>query len=126
MAGCQAAAASIPKTLANEPSKRVWLKHEYIARCAPQAVRYQPPAVKAALATLELAREQLAAAAAAAWRALLRGFAEAHYGALRAAAAALAALDCLSSLAAVAASPGYCRPTLLPDDHPPALHIQGG
>lgn len=40
--------------------------------------------------------------------------------------AALATLDVLQSLAAVATSPSYCRPLLIPDDAPPQLIIKGG
>ncbi len=46
---------------------------------------------------------------------------------LQAAASALAQLDALSALAAVARSPGYCRPVVLPPAQaPPQLTIRGG
>ena len=38
----------------------------------------------------------------------------------------MASLDCLQALAALAASPGYCAPTLLPDEHPATIDIRGG
>jgi DNA mismatch repair protein MSH3 len=90
-------------------------------------VRFRPPAVRRTLAALELAREHLAAAAAAAWRRLQAEFSE-DLGSFRAAARALAALDCLASLASLAASaPGYVRPRFLPDDGAPAaLRVEGG
>ncbi len=90
-------------------------------------VRFRPPAVRRALVALDLAREHLAAAAAAAWRRLQAVFSE-DLGSFRAAARALAALDCLSSFASLAASaPGYVRPRFLLDDGAPAaLRVEGG
>eukprot|EP00887_Chlorella_sp_A99_P004262 scaffold15.g4262.t1 len=90
-----------------------------------KAVRYHPPAVKAALQQREVAREQLEGACHSAWRVLLADFG-AHYSAFRAAVTALASLDCLNSLAGLAASPGYCRPALVDECEPPQLHIVGG
>jgi DNA mismatch repair protein MSH3 len=88
-------------------------------------VRFRPPAVKAALAALEVAREHLAATAAAAWARLLGEFSE-HCAPLRAATRALAALDCLGAFASLAAAGGYARPEFVPPGAPPQLHITGG
>ena len=65
------------------------------------------------------------AASRAAWRRFLADFA-AQYLPFRASVQALAALDCLAGLAALASSPGYTRPALLPPGTPPQLHVQAG
>jgi DNA mismatch repair ATPase MutS len=79
--------------------------------CATKKVcRYHPTEVKAGMAALARAQEQLQAACGAAWTQLLRDFTAAHHAAFRAAVAAVAQLDALHGLAVVASSPGYCRP----------------
>lgn len=65
------------------------------------------------------------AACSAAWKQHLGDFAT-SYAPFRSAVQALAALDCLCSLAAVASTPGYCRPQFVADDAPPQLHIEAG
>ena len=77
------------------------------------------------LRRLLLMRERREAAAELAWTrvlAALRADASALGGIVR----RMASLDCLQALAALAASPGYCAPTLLPDEHPATIDIRGG
>lgn len=90
-----------------------------------KVVRFRPPEVKAAMRTLELAKEHLALTAAAAWRRLQQEF-SVHYSALKAAVQALASLDCLSSFASLAVAGSYCRPEFVADTEPPQLHIVAG
>jgi DNA mismatch repair ATPase MutS len=79
--------------------------------CATKKVcRYHPTEVKAGMAALARAQEQLQAACGVAWVQLLRDFTAAHHAAFRAAVAAVAQLDALHGLAVVASGPGYCRP----------------
>ena len=81
-----------------------------------KVVRYHPPEVLAAAAALERTRERHVAACGDAWRGFLREDAAGKFLELRAAVRAAAGLDALNSLAALARSEGYCRPTLLPND----------
>ena len=88
--------------------------------------RYAAPAVTKALADLNVARERLAAAAAAEWAGHLGGVAAA-YACLRAAATSMAQLDALLSLAEAAASHGWTRPRFVPFDPAvgPVLRLTG-
>ncbi|PSC73725.1 DNA mismatch repair MSH3 [Micractinium conductrix] len=110
----------VPPELAGRVPKD-WKKVSSVKK----AVRFHPPEVLQGLEALELAREHLQAASRAAWRRFLADFA-AQYLPFRASVQALAALDCLAGLAALASSPGYTRPALLPPGTPPQLHVQAG
>ena len=100
--------------------------------------RFLAPPVQRSLASLDIARERLAGAAAGEWKDHLAAAVAPAYGPLRACAAALAALDALLSLADAAAAEGWVRPTFLPVDeglrsaadlagatHRPALRFKG-
>lgn len=87
--------------------------------------RFHTPDVTRLLAERDRHKEALAAACDAAFAHLLRALA-AEYRPLRDAVASLALLDCLLSLAKVAALPGYCKPTLLPEDAPATVRITDG
>ena len=91
------------------------------------AVRFRPAAVEASLlGKLRLVRERRHAAARVAWARLLACLRATDADALGALARRVARLDCLQSLARLAASPGWCRPRILPDDAPPTLRIRNG
>ncbi|GIL42502.1 hypothetical protein Vafri_461, partial [Volvox africanus] len=74
--------------------------------------RYHPADVTAGLQALGVARERLAAAQSSAWSLFLTAFTPTYPMALAAVRAA-AQLDVLAALAALAATPGYCRPVFL-------------
>jgi DNA mismatch repair protein MSH3 len=100
-----------------------WLKHSTLK--SRKLSRWHAPAVTRLVEALQRGRESLDVAARAAWDAYLASFAEA-YAPLRAAADALAQLDALRALATLSRNPGYVRPTLLPDDAAPRMHVVAG
>ena len=77
------------------------------------------------LRRLLLMRERREAAAELAWTRVLAAL-RADAPALGSVVRRMASLDCLQALAAFAASPGYCAPTLLADEHPATIDIRGG
>ncbi|GAA5919780.1 hypothetical protein JCM1841_005854 [Sporobolomyces salmonicolor] len=76
--------------------------------------RYRSPTLQKKIQELEQANERVAAAAAAAYLALLQEVAS-HYELFRTVITSLATADCLFSLAAVALSSNYVRPTIVTD-----------
>ena len=79
-------------------------------------VRFRPPVVARRLASLNEARERRQAAGEAGWAAFLAEVGGEAYFPWQRLAAALATLDCLLALAEIARLPGYCCPTILPDE----------
>ncbi|KAI5848730.1 muts domain V-domain-containing protein [Morchella snyderi] len=75
--------------------------------------RFHTPTTTRLLRERDQHKESLTAACNTAYATLLAQIA-AHYHPLRDTLTALATLDCLFSLAAVAAQPGYCKPTFTP------------
>jgi DNA mismatch repair protein MSH3 len=112
----------LPDTLPGIPTS--WIRVS--TNKSKKVVRYHPPEVLEAAATLERSRERHSAACAAAWRGFLRDDAAGAFLELRAAVRAAAGLDALGSFAALARLDGYVKPTLLPADHPPAIRFTGG
>ena len=112
----------LPDTLPGIPTN--WIRVS--TNKSKKVVRYHPPEVLDAAATLERSRERHSAACAAAWRGFLRDDAAGAFLELRAAVRAAAGLDALASLASVARLDGYVKPTLLPDDHPPTIRFVDG
>ena len=90
------------------------------------AVRYRSPEATQLLAELEQDREQLQAAAQAAWEAFL-GTLAGQYDELRLAVQQLASADVLLGFAQLAQQPGYCRPVILDEGaHPSSVSIVQG
>uniref|UniRef100_A0A7S0PQT4 DNA mismatch repair proteins mutS family domain-containing protein n=1 Tax=Micromonas pusilla TaxID=38833 RepID=A0A7S0PQT4_MICPS len=112
----------LPDTLPGIPTN--WIRVS--TNKSKKVVRYHPPEVLDAAATLEQSRERHSAACAAAWRGFLRDDAAGAFLELRAAVRAAAGLDALASLASVARLDGYVKPTILPDDHPPTIRFVDG
>ena len=112
----------LPDTLPGIPTN--WIRVS--TNKSKKVVRYHPPEVLDAAATLEQSRERHSAACAAAWRGFLADDAAGAFLELRAAVRAAAGLDALASLASVARLDGYVKPTLLPDDHPPTIRFVDG
>ena len=112
----------LPDTLPGIPTN--WIRVS--TNKSKKVVRYHPPEVLDAAATLEQSRERHSAACAAAWRGFLADDAAGAFLELRAAVRAAAGLDALASLASVARLDGYVKPTLLPDGHPPTIRFVDG
>ncbi|EHA57344.1 DNA mismatch repair protein MSH3 [Pyricularia oryzae 70-15] len=87
--------------------------------------RFHTPEVVRLIAERDQHKEALAAACDAAFKAMLASIAD-QYQPLRDAVSSLATLDCLLSFAQVAALPGYSKPIILPDSHPPTIAVAGG
>ncbi|GAA5863812.1 hypothetical protein JCM1840_005775 [Sporobolomyces johnsonii] len=85
--------------------------------------RYRSPSLQKKIQELEQANERVAAAAAAAFLAFLQEVAS-HYELFRAVITSLATADCLFSLATVALSSNYVRPTIVTE--PGKLEIVDG
>ncbi|KAK9810008.1 hypothetical protein WJX72_003290 [[Myrmecia] bisecta] len=108
------------------PAERTDVPKDWQKICSTKKVhRYHPPEVKAALSALELAKERLQAACAAAWEDFLADFAQ-HYAPFRVAVQALAALDVLLAFAQVSCNPGYVRPEFVEDEAEPQLQVTSG
>lgn len=100
-----------------------WLKHSTLK--GKKMARWHVPEVTVCVQALERGREELQAAAKAAWSSFLQRFG-ASYSTLRAAADALAQLDALQSLATLARNANYVRPTITDDHAAPQLNITAG
>ncbi|GAA6006379.1 mismatch repair protein MSH3 [Rhodotorula paludigena] len=88
-----------------------------------QVHRYRSPSLQKKLDRLEQWREKVAAAANAAFHAFLQEVAS-HYELFRQTIVAIATADCLFSLALVALSNNWTRPTIV--DEPGRIDIAGG
>ncbi|TFY77098.1 hypothetical protein EWM64_g6915 [Hericium alpestre] len=88
--------------------------------------RYRSPAIRAKVEERARFKEQLDAAARAAFLSFLEEITQNHYALLRDAVNKLAIADCLCSLAHVATNQGYVKPTFTPPDAEDELHIVEG